>query len=152
MTQRSFASKNTPSSSEEDISKKIENYIKSSELKSLKDYQIRKLVLDAEAFGGELRQQRLETNQIRKFLDAINQLKAQLVEAKADGGGFAAIETGVVLLKPKLAYAGARQDVVKPLNRVLSAAIDKTLDEEDFDRLVQLVESIIAYHKEAGGK
>ncbi len=117
---------------------------------SLKDYPIRELVTHAEKFGKELRSQRLETNQIRKFLDAINRSKAKL--AGDSNSEFSTIEADVVLLKPKLAYAAARQDVVKPLSKVISAAIDKVTSKADFERLVQLVESIIAYHKEAGGK
>lgn len=114
---------------------------------TLKDYPIRTLVEHAQTFGSELKRQRLETNQVRKFLDAINRLKANLV-----GDDFSAIETEVVLLKPKLAYAAARQDAVKPLNKVMAAAIDKVHSKADFDRLVQLIESIIAYHKAEGGK
>jgi len=129
----------------DDVSKDIEKHIGS--LESLADYSVRELVKHAEAFGPALRQQRLETNQIRKFLDAINQLKAQLVSSS-----FAEIEAEVVLLKPKLAYAATRQNAVEPLQRVMSAAIDKTHNEKDFERLVQLIESIIAYHKAAGGK
>lgn len=116
-------------------------------LESLQYYPIRDLVNHAEKFGKELRDQRLETNQIRKFLDAINRLKSKLV-----GSEFSDIEADIVLLKPKLAYAAARQNVVKPLNKVMSAAIDKVESKADFERLVNLVESIIAYHKEAGGK
>lgn len=114
---------------------------------TLKDYPIRKLVEHAQAFGPELKRQRLETNQVRKFLDAINRLKANLT-----GNDFSAIETEVVLLKPKLAYAAARQDAVKSLSKVMSAAIDKVHSKEDFERLVQLIESIIAYHKAEDGK
>jgi CRISPR-associated protein Csm2 len=121
--------------------------LKESEGRSLKDYPIRTLVKHAEAFGPELKRQRLETNQVRKFLDAVNQLKAKLI-----GKDFSSIETEVVLLKPKLAYAAARQDAVKALNRVMSEAIDKVHSKADFDRLVQLMESIIAYHKAEGGK
>lgn len=128
-----------------DTSKTIEECIK--ELQSLKDYPIRKLVEHAALFGPELRQQRLETNQIRKFLDAVNQSKAKLV-----GADFAAVETEIVLLKPKLAYAAARQRAVKPLSTIMSIAIDKVHSKEDFDRFVQLIESIIAYHKAVGGK
>lgn len=114
----------------------------------LKKYPIRDLVKHAEEFGPYLRQQRLETNQIRKFLDAVNRLKADLAE-KED---FSKVETEVVLLKPKLAYAAARQKAAKPLSKVMSAAIDKVHSREDFERLVQLIESIIAYHKAEGGK
>jgi CRISPR-associated protein Csm2 len=114
----------------------------------LKTYPIRDLVKHAEQFGPYLKQQRLETNQVRKFLDAVNRLKADLAET----GEFAKVETEIVLLKPKLAYAAARQRAAKPLGEVMSAAIDKVHSKEDFERLVQLLESIIAYHKAEGGK
>ncbi|MBH8561135.1 type III-A CRISPR-associated protein Csm2 [Nostoc sp. CENA67] len=118
------------------------------DFKGLQAYEIRKLVKHAEEFGPYLKQQRLETNQVRKFLDAVNRLKADLAET----GDFAKIETEVVLLKPKLAYAAARQKAAKPLGDVMSAAIDRVHSKEDFERLVQLIESIIAYHKAEGGK
>ena len=65
---------------------------------------------------------------------------------------FLCIEPEIVLLKPKLAYAAARQRSAKPLSDVMSIAIDNVKTVEDFKRLVQFVESIIAYHKSAGGK
>lgn len=114
----------------------------------LQEYPIRQLVQHAEEFGPDLKRQRLETNQVRKFLDAVNRLKADLTE----DDDFSKIETEVVLLKPKLAYAAARQEAVKPLNKVMAVAIDKVHNRADFDRLVQLIESIIAYHKAEGGK
>lgn len=117
-------------------------------LKNFKDYPIRNLVNHAKDFGPFLKQQRLETNQVRKFLDAVNRLKAELAEK----GDFSAIETDVVLLQPKLAYAAARQKAAKPLSDVMSVAIDKVHSKEDFERLVQFLESIIAYHKAEGGK
>lgn len=146
------------------ISQEIENFINSDKLVSLKDYPIRELVKHAEKFGPYLKNQRLETNQIRKFLDAINQLKARLAqddderikqtqeEQEKEKLRFARIEADVVLLKPKLAYAAARQDAVKSLSKVMSAAIDRVHSKEDFERLVQLIESIIAYHKAEDGK
>ncbi|WP_017323995.1 type III-A CRISPR-associated protein Csm2 [Synechococcus sp. PCC 7336] len=125
----------------------------------LHTYNIRTLVEHAATFGPYLRNQPLETNQIRKFLDAINRLKAQLTggetgagNARDDAALFANIETDIVLLKPKLAYAAARQKAAKPLSDVMSAAIDKVRSLEDFERLVQLIESTIAYHKAEGGK
>jgi CRISPR-associated protein Csm2 len=139
---------NSPSSSSQtNISDEIVKTINGLP-EGLKNYPIRTLVEHAQVFGPDLKRQRLETNQVRKFLDAINRLKASLTEQD----DFAAIETEVVLLKPKLAYAAARQDAVKPLNKVMTAAIDKVFSREDFDRLVQLIESIIAYHKAEGGK
>jgi CRISPR-associated protein Csm2 len=115
---------------------------------TLKTYPIRALVNHAEKFGPYLKQQRLETNQVRKFLDAINRLKSVLAQENE----FSKIETEVVLLKPKLAYAAAREKAAKPLSQVMSKAIDKVESKEDFERLVQFIESIIAYHKAEGGK
>ena len=138
---------NSSNQFDENIVKKIIQSL--DDLKNgLQEYNIRNLVEDAEQFGPYLRKQRLETNQIRKFLDAINRLKADLAET----GDFSKIETEVVLLKPKLAYAAARQRAAKPLSEVMSKAINIVHSKEDFERLVQLIESIIAYHKAEGGK
>jgi CRISPR-associated protein Csm2 len=191
-----------------EITKRIVNTITG--LKSLAAYPIRDLVKHAEEFGPYLKHQRLETNQIRKFLDAVNQLKAklaqgqeeqidaldkfkakleqeyaeikqklvkeenegiedftqrrtkieqeqektkhELIKSEREKLNFKRIETDVVLLKPKLAYAAARQKAAKPMSDVMSPAIDKVHSTEDFERLVQLIESIIAYHKAEGGK
>ncbi|WP_413172301.1 type III-A CRISPR-associated protein Csm2 [Anabaena azotica] len=148
----------------ENISHEMLKFITSDDLKVLKDYPIRKLVEHAQVFGPELKRQRLETNQIRKFLDAINRLKAKygqddeeieksdMSEDEKEEARFAKIKDEIILLKPKLAYAAARQDAVKSLSKVMSAAIDKVHTKEDFNRLVQLIESIIAYHKAEDGK
>lgn len=111
-------------------------------------YQIRMLVEHAEKFGSYLEQNQLKTNQVRKFLDAVNRIKADLREDE----DFSKIETEVVMLKPKLAYAAARQTSVKALSKVMSAAIDKVHSVNDFHRLVQFLESTIAYHKASGGR
>lgn len=127
-------------------------------LKHLKEYPIRDMVKHAEAFGKYLKQQGLETNQIRKFLDAVNRIKVRLIGVNLTGDeekDFSKIQTEVVLLQPKLAYAAGRKETsrpLKPFSKVIATAIDKVHSLEDFARLVQLIESIIAYHKAEGGK
>lgn len=138
-------------------------------LKEIKDeeglraYPIRLMVNHAQEFGPYLKQQRLETNQVRKFLDALNRIKVKLsqeetgkIEAEQVKNKTtplaATLETDIVLLKPKLAYAAARQKAAEPLSSVMSSAIDKVHCVEDFQRLIQFIESIIAYHKAEGGK
>lgn len=117
------------------------------------EYRIRDLVKDAEKLGDDLKRGRLETNQVRKFLDAVKRIKANLIDEITEGDErFGVIEVDIVLLKPKLAYAAARQKSAEPLQAVLDIAIDKVHTLLDFERLVQFVESIIAYHKAAGGK
>ncbi|WP_427158535.1 type III-A CRISPR-associated protein Csm2 [Aliinostoc sp. HNIBRCY26] len=122
----------------------------------LKSYDIRELVNDTEKLGKELAP-RLKTNQIRKFLDAVTRLKSNLAKDKQKD--FNTIQTDLVFLLPKLAYAAARQQKnnrdpgpVAPFKQVLEAAIKQVKTTEDFDRFVQLVEAIIAYHKAAGGQ
>jgi CRISPR-associated protein Csm2 len=135
----------------------------------LQNYPIREMVNHAQKFGPYLKNQRLETNQVRKFLDALNRIKVKSARisldnhqsdpnsdspetAKQEAKAFAALETDIVLLKPKLAYAAARQKAAQPLSEVMSSAIDRVRSIKDFQRLVQLIESIIAYHKAEGGK
>jgi CRISPR-associated protein Csm2 len=135
----------------------------------LQNYPIREMVNHAQAFGPYLKNQRLETNQVRKFLDALNRIKVKSTRISLDNHqlnpnsespetvkqetkAFAALETDIVLLKPKLAYAAARQKAAQPLSEVMSSAIDQVHSIKDFQRLVQLIESIIAYHKAEGGK
>jgi CRISPR-associated protein Csm2 len=127
---------------------------------SLKEYPIRTLVKDTEEFGEYLKICKLKTNQIRKFLEAVNRIKLdlgmKLKQTKTDEALLMSevpkIDVEFVLLKQKLAYASARERAVKPLKEVMEAAIDKVKNSEDFERFFQMVESIIAYHKAAGGK
>jgi CRISPR-associated protein Csm2 len=134
------------------IDQDIIKEINKTKAQGFKSYPIRTLVEQSEQFGYFLKNSRLETNQIRKFLDAINRVKVKLNQDKDDEQIFNDIEPEIVLLKPKLAYAAARQRSAKPLSDVMSIAIDNVKTVEDFKRLIQFVESIIAYHKSAGGK
>ncbi|MGB6298403.1 MAG: type III-A CRISPR-associated protein Csm2 [Rivularia sp. (in: cyanobacteria)] len=148
----------------QDIVKQIKDTIQSDECKSLKDYPIKTLIKQAEDFGYYLKTQKLETNQIRKFLDAINQFKSRLAqedddtikqaktEVEKDKLRFARIGDELVFLKVKLTWSAARQKAAIPFKEVMSVAIDKVYSTKDFERLVQFIESIIAYHKEAEQK
>ena len=89
----------------------------------------------------------LKTSQIRKFLDAVNEIKSEGTQGKeADF-----FRSRCMLLKPKLAYAAGRQEEVKPLMAVLVPCIDRIHSKGDFTRFYQFVESIIAYHRYHGG-
>lgn len=125
----------------------------------LKEYKIRELVEDTEELGKILADKGdrgLKTTQIRKFLDAVNRFKVQQ-SVKNEFSEESRDELNI--LRYQLAYAAARQrkkndpGPVEPLKKVLEAAIKRvTTDLEDFKRLVQLIESLVAYHKAAGGK
>lgn len=145
-------SKKSDAVSEQDIVVQMENKI--NQLSSLKKYKTRELVEDTEKLGKKLAKG-LKTTQIRKFLDAINRIKARIIGMSTLPED---IQSELHLLRPKLAYAAARQakdgdpGPVEPLKKVLEAALKKDMEMDDFFRLVQLIESIIAYHKAAGGK
>lgn len=140
----------------------------------LHNYPIRDLVKHAEAFGEFLAKEGLKTNQIRKFLDAVNRIKTDFTHE--ENIPLREIEVALQMLRPKLAYAVGRADrkqetAIKSFRAVISEAIVKvkkvesleSKDEKeqlkfkaefksDFYHLVYLVESIVAYHKANGGK
>jgi CRISPR-associated protein Csm2 len=125
----------------------------------LQAYQVRTLVEQAQKFGKHLQEHKLKTNHLRRFLDAVKQLKARL----GRGDKFSEVDSDIAFLQPQLAYAAARKksemrrdekvNPAKDFSDVITTAIDKKVrSPEDFYRLVQLIEAIIAYHKEAGGE
>lgn len=148
----------------QNIEKEMKDTISSNELSSLKKYSIKTLVEQAKDFGYYLKYNKLETNQIRKFLDAINQLKSRLVQEDNDEINkakdekekeqlrFARIQDDIIFLQVKLTWSAARQKAAQPFCNVMSEAIKKVHSTEDFYRLVQVIEAIIAYHKEAESK
>lgn len=138
------------------MSKKLDN------LAGLSDYTTRELVEDTQKLGAQLAGRDLKTTQIRKFLDAVNQLKAKF-KVYQTAEETEAVKSELPLLRAKLAYATARQKKnndpgpVEPLYKVLDVAFKRVRPEneffaKDFTRLVQLIESIVAYHRYAGGK
>lgn len=124
----------------------------------LQAYQVRTLVEQAQKFGKHLHEHKLKTNHLRRFLDAVKQLKARL----GRGDKFSEIDSDIAFLQPQLAYAAARKksemrrdekvNPAKNFSDVITTGIKKVHSPEDFYRLVQLIEAIIAYHKEAGGE
>jgi CRISPR-associated protein Csm2 len=116
---------------------------------NLADYGVRDMVTHAQAFGTTLATEaKMKTTQVRRFLDAIKRLNTELAKSSE----FSTIEVEVLLLKPKVAYTAARHKSAKSFSNVITAAIDKVNDRASFIRLTQLIESIIAYHKAAGGQ
>lgn len=117
------------------------------ELQTLSGLGADRLVALAEQLGDFLANRiRLKTSQIRKFLDAVNEIKSKSTQEEAD------FRSACMLLKPKLAYAAGRQDEVKPLMAVLVPCINKVHNKNDFMNFYRFVESIIAYHRYHGGR
>ncbi len=89
----------------------------------------------------------LKVNQIRRFLDA-----ARRIESEIKSKSFDEVKDSIILLRPKLAYAAGRESKVRPLMNVLDPAIKSGAhSRENFEKLLRLIEGIIAYHRFYGG-
>ena len=105
------------------------------------------LVEAAEQLGKLLENRGLKTSQIRKIYGAVK--KIQVSEAFRPNDP---IMNDLIMLKPKLAYAAARNRAVTDLKDALTQAIDKVEDSPGrFKNFVDFFEATLAYHKAAGG-
>ena len=131
---------------EEDIVKVIIDKINI--LVTLREYPIRELVQHTEKLGEDLSNKGLKSNQMRKFLDALNRIKAELAQ-DINRTLSEKIKWEVISLDYKFTYAAARQDKAEALSKIMKAALKKIDDTPDFDCLITLFESTVAYHKQA---
>lgn len=100
------------------------------------------LVIAAENLGRKLARN-LKTSQIRKVYGAVKKIQMSDKFQRND----------LIMLKPKLAYAAARNDEVTDLKDALTQAIDKVGDDPHrFKNFVDFFEATLAYHRAAGGK
>jgi CRISPR-associated protein Csm2 len=100
------------------------------------------LVTAAENLGQRLARN-LKTSQIRKVYGAVKKIQMSDEFRRND----------LIMLKPKLAYAAARNDAVNDLKDALTQAIDKVGDDpQRFKNFVDFFEATLAYHKAAGGQ
>ena len=87
-------------------------------------------------------QNKLTTNQLRKFFGEVKRQQMSGYDV-----------TDFVLLKPKLAYAVGRakqKDAkIRDFYMVISDAIDKVKNEQQFKNFIKVFEAIVAYHKAA---
>ena len=100
------------------------------------------LVKAAEKLGEKLARN-LKTAQIRKVYSAVKKIQLNTAFDRNE----------LILLKPKLAYAAARNDAVMDLKEALTQAIDRVGDDpKKFKNFVDFFEATLAYHKAAGGQ
>ena len=103
----------------------------------------------------------LKTNQIRKFLAAVNTLTNKVEVYRAQNGGAkelsAALGEQVKYLKVKFAYQAGRErtGTVRELGEKgkIKERIDRIgLSVERYERFARFIEALVAYHKFHGGK
>lgn len=105
---------------------------------------------------------KIKTNQIRNVFANINAIRTDFKiaittkDAQDQNEKINKIKRDLVLLKPKLAYAAGRQNVVKPFQEFLFELINKTVNSKKIELALEnffiMVESVVAYHKFHGGK
>ena len=103
----------------------------------------------------------INTNQIRNVFAHINTLRTDFRVAKTEREQdakdkiYSQVKRDLILLKPKLAYAAGRKNVVRPFQEFLFDLIDKTTNSTKIDEALEnffvMVESVVAYHKYHGG-
>lgn len=104
----------------------------------------------------------IKTNQIRNVFANINAIRTDFKiaittkDAQDQNEKINKIKRDLVLLKPKLAYAAGRQNVVKSFQEFLFELINKTVNSKKIELALEnffiMVESVVAYHKFHGGK
>lgn len=96
-----------------------------------------------------VRQDRLKTHQLRNVFSAIEKMRSVYKKSKKD---YTSIETDLILLKPKIAYAAGRQKSVKTnFFPLIDQAIDAIDNADDKNKALinffALMESVVGYHK-----
>jgi len=105
---------------------------------------------------------KIKTNQIRNVFANINAIRTDFKiaittkDAQDQNEKINKIKRDLVLLKPKLAYAAGRQNVVRSFQEFLFELINKTVNSKKIELALEnffiMVESVVAYHKFYGGK
>jgi len=110
----------------------------------LKTWKGKELIDSARKMAEELSKQKLDT-QLRKIFDTLRKIEMDFERLGIKDEE--EVEEKVVLLKPRLAYTAARTSQLKRLIEVLSDAIDRVHDREDFEKLIAFMEAVLAYYK-----
>ena len=118
------------------------------QVEKLRDVDADVLVRHADKIGEDLKA-KVKHAQLRHMLDEVNRIR--LDRRKASDKSEETLLTRIKLLKPRFAYLAGRETNLRPLYNVLSAMIDRTKGAEDFDRLAEFVQAVVAYHKFHGG-
>jgi CRISPR-associated protein Csm2 len=128
-----------------EVYQRCENFLQG--LKSLKEAPAENLLNFVDEIGRDLARN-VRMSQLRRVLDSFEKIKSA-VRTRKEG---ISVREEIQPLKIHLAYAAGRQGALKPLQKVLSRAIDKVQDRDDFKKLSQFIEGLVAYHKFHGGE
>lgn len=90
---------------------------------------------------------KIKTNQVRNVFGEIVKMRTEYSQNKK----YEAIRRAMILLKPKLAYAAARQKSMENFKNTFNKLIELVENAEDknnaVERFFDFTEAIVAYHK-----
>jgi len=109
------------------------------------DTTAKDMIKECKEFGCQLaKEKKMSTTQLRNAYGAMKKLEML--------GWDASIQSKLLMIKPRLAYAAARPNAPKgmrDLSRVMADAIDAVCNEKDFQRFCNFFEATVAYFKAA---
>ena len=99
----------------------------------------------SEEFGKYLANNKLTTSQIRNIYGELKRIQMK---------GYENEKTSFLLLLPKMAYAAQRNknDGLNALKSVFEKLHAQVSNEKNYNNMMDLMESILAYHKAFGGR
>jgi CRISPR-associated protein Csm2 len=105
----------------------------------------RKGIEFSKEFGEYLANNKLTTSQIRNIYGELKRIQMK---------GFENEKTSFLLLLPKMAYAAQRNknDGLSALKSVFEKLHAQVSNKKDYNNMMDLMESILAYHKAFGGR
>lgn len=111
--------------------------------RSLKTLDPEKINDFADKLGGIVRED-IATSQLRKVYNEIKKIQRSVKKSRILD------KKSLAILEPRLAFAAARKHELKPVFELFEKCIPKINDGEDLDKLVYIMEALIAYHKYHG--
>ena len=120
----------------------------------------RKTIAVAEELAKQLVEAKLKAAQIRLIFSKVRQIEARSTasETVATSGASDTVPLDgttlreILLLKPRISYQSKRTPSLIELERVLIPLIDLVKTRRDFQRFVDFLEAVVAYHKVKGGE
>ena len=137
-----------------------EGFEKVKQIENIVEYE--NIVDISKIIGAYFQTQGVNTTKIRKFLDAVRKLQAEINKKSPSDKEKENkdLRLEILMLKPKIAYTAAKHKQLKPFVKIINHFIDEVynnsspnfIDRNSFQKLVYFIESIVAYHRFYGGK
>jgi len=115
---------------------------------TLSQVDLDKLIDFAYSFVTETDLKFVKIHQIRRFFDAVKNIKLSVDSTKDSTKSFDKKEKAkLLMLRPQLFNASKKQWTLKELSNITGEWIKKVNDKDDFYQFANFFESLVAFHK-----